>query len=489
MSSLPPYPAYKNTPFPWLKQVPEHWGEMKVKYIFRERVQKGYPNEPLLAATQSMGVVTKEAYGERTVTAQKDLHLLKLVEKGDFVISLRSFQGGIEIAHARGIISPAYTILRMVRDGHPLYLAYLLKSAPFIDGLKLFITGIREGQNIDYARLARTYLPWPEPAEQQLIVRYLRAVDAKVKRYIRSKRKLIAALQEQKQAIIQQAVTRGLNPNVKLKPSGVEWLGEVPEHWEVVQIRRIASYVTSGSRGWAAHYSDSGDIFLQSGNLGRSMELNMSYTQYVKPPSGSEGIRTRVQRDDVLVCITGALTGNVAIVERDFSVPAYVNQHVALLRLRPSLVYPRFLTFVLHSELGRVQFKTSENGGTKQGLGLDDVKAAAVPLPPLDEQISICKRTDQESTQFTSAISRAEAEIKIMTEYHTRLIADVVTGAVDVREAAKALPEEELIRRTEDQKIRRSDDRGIGGPEDALLEEEELGLAAEGAAEYGEEDA
>src|SRR5438874_4155794 len=108
ISELKPYADYKESGLPWLGQIPGHWGQRRMKFLFKERAQKGFPWEPLLAATQSKGVVRKEDYGVRTVTAMKDFQLLKLVETGDFVVSLRSFEGGIEVAHCRGIISPAY---------------------------------------------------------------------------------------------------------------------------------------------------------------------------------------------------------------------------------------------------------------------------------------------------------------------------------------------------------------------------------------------
>ncbi|CEO89556.1 hypothetical protein [Syntrophaceticus schinkii] len=111
MAKIKPYEEYKEVDLPWLERIPSHWGQRKVKYLFDERVEKGYPDETLLAATQNKGVVPKHMYENRTVVAQKDLHLLKLVKKGDFVISLRSFQGGIEYAYYQGIISPAYTIM------------------------------------------------------------------------------------------------------------------------------------------------------------------------------------------------------------------------------------------------------------------------------------------------------------------------------------------------------------------------------------------
>ena len=132
IAGLKPYSEYKDSGLPWLGKVPGHWGMRRTKVLLRERVEKGFPNEPLLAATQSKGVVRKEDYGTRTVTAQKDFHLLKLVEVGDFVISLRSFEGGIEVAHSRGIISPAYTVLEPRLKATSGYLRHFFKSPVFI---------------------------------------------------------------------------------------------------------------------------------------------------------------------------------------------------------------------------------------------------------------------------------------------------------------------------------------------------------------------
>ena len=172
------------------------------------------------------------------------------------------------------------------------------------------------------------------------------------------------------------------------------------------------------------------------------MSLDLSYIQYVQPPQGSEGERTKVLRDDVLVCITGALTGNVTHVDIDLSAHAFVNQHVALVRPNQKVIYPRYLAFVLHSEIGRIQFKMGEYGGTKQGLGLDDVKSTFVPLPPIMEQRVICSHLDSTIVGWAKAIDRTEHEIALLREYRTRLIADVVTGKIDVREAAANLPDE-----------------------------------------------
>lgn len=157
------YENMRQLPELWLTHIPSHWQDIKIKFLFNERVEKGYPDEPLLVASQNMGVVPKSVYGNRTVEAQKDLHLLKLVRIGDFVISLRSFQGGLEYAHYQGIISPAYTVLAPHEPITAGYFRYLAKSRLFIELLQMCVTGIREGQNIDYAKLRDHRIPVPPP--------------------------------------------------------------------------------------------------------------------------------------------------------------------------------------------------------------------------------------------------------------------------------------------------------------------------------------
>ena len=179
------YDSYKPLPELWLSAIPTHWNSRKIKYLFSERSEKGFPDEPLLVASQNMGVVPKHIYGNRTVEAMKDLHLLKLVKVGDFVISLRSFQGGIEYAYYQGIISPAYTIMIPKDMIAPHYFKYLAKSRLFIELLQLCVTGIREGKNIDYNKLKNHQIPVPPRDEQDQIVRFLDWKVAKINRLIK----------------------------------------------------------------------------------------------------------------------------------------------------------------------------------------------------------------------------------------------------------------------------------------------------------------
>ncbi len=171
---LDPNVTMKESGIEWLGKIPAHWEVRKIKNCLQERSEKGYPNEPILCATQSRGVIPQDMYDNRVVVVNKDFDKLKLVKSGDFVISLRSFQGGIEYAYYQGIISAAYTILTPKDKRNSEYFKHLFKSHDFIQLLQTCVTGIREGQNINYAMLAKHFIPIPPIEEQQKIVLYIK---------------------------------------------------------------------------------------------------------------------------------------------------------------------------------------------------------------------------------------------------------------------------------------------------------------------------
>ena len=187
--------------------IPFHWEERRVKDIFTEVSIKGCPNEPMLCATQAKGVILQSMYENRVVTALTGLENMKLVEKGNFVISLRSFQGGIELAYYRGIISAAYTILKLDEQQEKDFYRYLFKSASFIKLMKKCVTGIREGQNINYSILKYEKIPVPSPYEQREIVTYLDDKCNKIDAIIKNIESKIELLKELKRSLINEVVT------------------------------------------------------------------------------------------------------------------------------------------------------------------------------------------------------------------------------------------------------------------------------------------
>ena len=440
IEGLKPYAEYKESGLPWLGRCPKSWSVRRTKILFQERVQKGFPNEPLLAATQTKGVVKKEDYETRTVTAQKDLHLLKLVEVGDYVISLRSFQGGIEVAHCRGIISPAYTVLKPRKQATSGYYSHFFKAKPFIDSLSLFVTGIREGQNIDYERLSRAEMPMPSPDEQAAIVRFLDYANRKIDGFIRAKRKLIGLLNEQKQAIIHRAVTRGLHPDVPLKPSGIPWLGDIPMHWETMRLKN-ACKIRGGFAFKTEWFRADGVPVVRMSNLRRGT-LNLTDAVRISENDCVAGFE--LEAGDILYGLSGSVgatgsLGNFAVVAAG-DLPAQLNQRVARFRPDGRILSVRFLVFLIHTSIFYDQVLADTTGTAQFNVSTNDVGKVTFSLPSVTEQSAICDWLDGSLAKPNDLIARTEREIALMQEYRTRLTADLVTGQLDVREAAAHLP-------------------------------------------------
>ncbi len=421
--TLKPYPAYENSGEPWLGPVPQGWELRRTKTLLRERSDKGHPDEPLLAATQTKGVVRKDEYENRTVLALKDLHLLKLVREGDFVISLRSFQGGIEYARHQGIISPAYTVLYPSDPETHGYLAWLFKSRPYIENLSLHVTGIRQGQTIDYERLGRSQLPMPPYEERDQIVRFLDHSDRRIRRYIAAKKKLVALLNEQKQAIIHRAVTRGLDPTVRLRPAGVEWLGEVPEHWVISRVKNEFKCLNS--------------IRVPLSATERGAMTARAYDYY-----GASSVIDRVDNflfDDELLLLAedGA---NLVLRNLPLVVIArgkfWVNNHAHILKPRRGNL--EFLAYLLES----YRYDPWISGAAQPKLTKDRLMSVAMAVPKRAEQDRIVDWIAAETEPLSTGISQARHEAELLREWRVRLVADLVTGKLDVREAAVELPDE-----------------------------------------------
>lgn len=415
-----------------MPSIPSGWSSDKVKYLFTERIQKGYPDEPLLAATQTKGVVRKEMYENRTVTAQKDLHLLKLVEEGDFVISLRSFQGGIEFAHCRGIISPAYTVLKPKVSIDPRYFAYALKCKPFVDALSLYVTGIREGQNIDYTKFSRSELPVPPLEEQQKIVSFIQEQDRRIRKFIKNKRRLIALLEERKQAILDDALigkvhnTNGAN--------FIPFIGSIPNNWTSNRLKYLGR-ITSGFAFDSNDFTTKGVRVLKIANVGAG-KINWTDECFLPEHFFDQYQRFAVHRDDLVFALTRPIISSglkVALLGKGHG-PVLLNQRNAIFRAKNNSL-TRFLSHVMRCSYFREAFVNKiDFTGQQPNISPLDIGNILVALPADPNQLDeICDQIQSQSKTLQVAISRAETEIKLINEYRSRLIADGVTGKIDLR--------------------------------------------------------
>ncbi|MEC4768201.1 restriction endonuclease subunit S [Halomonas sp. CUBES01] len=280
--------------------------------------------------------------------------------------------------------------------------------------------------------LANIYMAAPGPSEQAHIAAFLDHETARIDALVAEQHRLIELLKEKRQAVISHAVTKGLDPDVPMKDSGVEWLGEVPAHWDVVRIKNVSSFLTSGPRGWSDFINDEGeDIFLQSGDLGNHLNILFDKAKRITTPQGAEGVRTRLQNNDVVVCITGANTGRVAVIN-EVKERAYVNQHLGLIRPHASLCCSRFLGYSLASIGGQTYFNV-EQYGLKEGLSLTNLAEAPTTLPSLTEQSEIAQQIDTQLNHLDGLSTDAEVAIKLLQERRSALISAAVTGKIDVR--------------------------------------------------------
>lgn len=415
------YEQYKKTDQVWLPHIPAQWKVEKIKHLFSERVEKGYPHELLLVSSQNMGVVPKSVYGNRTVEAQKDLHLLKLVRKGDFVISLRAFQGGIEYAYYQGIISPAYTI--MVNKGNIAspYFKYLAKSSVFIDLLRLCVTGIREGQNIDYTRLKNFKIPIPPRTEQDQIVRFLDWKVSAINRLIGIKRKDTVLLEEISKAVINKVITKGLH-DVPLKNSCIKWIGNIPKHWDVVRCKFLFRERDERSASGSEEHLSMSQKFglIPDDQLNERRMLSESY----------QGGKL-CYRDDIVLNRLKAHLGVFALSQQ----LGVISPDYTVLMPNKNKILPSYAETILKSDLCRGELRMRVRGLVEGfwRLYTNDFYNIFLPIPPLDEQKVIMRYIHGFSNKIERYRKNIIVEIKKLEELKNRLIADTVTGKIDVR--------------------------------------------------------
>lgn len=415
------YSEYKDSGIQWLGEIPSHWSLRKMKYVFNERSEKNHPNEQPLCATQSKGVIPQSLYEGRVVVVNKGFDGLKFVREGDFVISLRSFQGGIEYAYYQGIISAAYTILQPKEPQMAVYFKYLFKCHDFIQLLQTCVTGIREGQNINYPLLSKKSLPLPTLTEQQAIVSYLDIKCSKLDMLVENKEKEILLLSEMKQRVIADAVTRGLNPSVKLKATNITWLPEIPEHWEEKRLSSKFVGDVDVNKGFVYKHAfkfNYGEL-VPKNETGDSEEYRDTYIKY-----------SLIKKGDIL--INGLNLNYDFVSQRVACAPNDGIITFAYLVCRPRKgVFYNYYTYLFKAMDGMKLFH-GMGSGIRLTLSFKELKKQMLPVPPLSEQQTIVSYITERTAKIDSLIEKLNKEIECIKEYKQRLISDVVTGQIKV---------------------------------------------------------
>lgn len=438
-----PYSEMKDSGVQWLGMIPTHWEVRRNARIFAQRNETGYPDLPILEVSIKTGVQTRNFENSDRKQVMNKREKYKRAAKNDIAYNMmRMWQGAVGVVPVDGLVSPAYVVARPFQETESRYFNYLFRTSVYMNEVNKYSHGIVTDRNrLYWDEFKQMPSAFPSTGEQRKIADFLDYHKFIVLRFIRAKHRLTELLNEQKQAIIHRAVTRGLDPNVRLKPSGIEWLGDMPENWKVIALRYLGGKFGSGitPRGGASVYKPSGIPLLRSQNVHFS-ELRLGDVAFISPEMHKTMSGTHVKPGDVLINITGASIGRVCAVPDNLT-DANVNQHVCIIRPKKRLIDSNFLASFLSTPFIQNEIYMSQNGASREGLSLRSLKALPVFVPPHSEQNQVIDKIKFETSHICQAILAATNEINLLGEYRTRLISDVVTGKLDVR--GVTLPEAE----------------------------------------------
>jgi type I restriction enzyme S subunit len=445
IEKLKPYPAYKDSGVEWLGEMPAHWEISKLRNILTEVVKRNRPDLPLLSVVREKGVILRDITNrnENHNYIPDDLTNYKVVLKGQFVINkMKAWQGSFGVSPHDGIVSPAYFIFDI--DGvEGTFFHKAIRSKAYIPFFTQASDGVRIGQwDLSQTRMREIPFFIPPLSEQTAIVRFLDYMDRRIRRYIRAKQRLIKLLEEYKQALIHQAVTGQMDvrtgePYPAYKESGVEWLGQVPAHWEVVPLKRLA-WFKSGA-GFPVHHQGDANAeipFFKVSDMnipGNEKYLRVCPNTVSMIVARSLGATVFPAGTIIFPKVGGALLTNK---RRIAASHCCIDNNMMGCVARNG---DRDFLFLMMSciDLGKIA-----KVGPVPAISEGEVREIRVALPSAPEQTAIVEHLDAQTAKIDAAMAAARREIELLREYRTRLIADVVTGKVDVREVAAQLPEE-----------------------------------------------
>lgn len=424
--------AMKDSGVDWIGEIPEEWDIKRAKTIFRQRNTKGNSCEVLLAATQKNGMIPQSLVeGVVQVKEDSDLQIFKTVHKGDYVISLRSFQGGFEFSGYEGVCSPAYQVFYNFIPVAQKYYKLLLKSHGFISKMNSLTVGIREGKNIQYDDFACSLLPIPPDNEQHSIADYLDAKCAQIDAIIAKQQEVIEKLKAYKLSVITEKVTKGLNTDILMKDSGIKWAGSIPDHWENRKMISILSMRVVDGPHESPELFDEGIPYI-SANAIENGEIDFSKMRGYISSAYCDICEQRYkpQRNDILMIKLGATTGQAAIVNTDERFAIWVP--LAAIRCNNNVALSKFVFYALQSFYYIKQMELSWTYGTQQTLGVKTIERLRIIIPPIVEQEKIIAYLDPLCGVVDSAIKKKEQIIDKLDAYKKSLIYEVVTGKKEV---------------------------------------------------------
>jgi type I restriction enzyme S subunit len=424
MNNFPRYDSYKDSGVNWLDEIPAHWEVIRSKRLFQQRNERARKDDEQLTASQKFGVIFQEEFmeleGRRVTQVEFNRDILKHIEPNDFLISMRSFQGGIEFSRYRGCVSSAYVVLTPVKTIVPEYYQYLLKSDGYIRALSSTSNLVRDGQALRFENFSLVDLIVIPREEQTAIAQFLDRKLPQIDQAIAQKERLIELLQERRQILIHNAVTRGLNPNVKMKHSGVGWIGEIPEHWEMIPNKHIFKLVKNQVGKKANKYE------LLSLTLNGIIKRDMENPQG-KFPAEFDTYQ-EVKKGDFVFCLFDVEETPRTVGLSNFD--GMITGAYTVMQLEQGFD-SRFL-YYFYLNIDSDKKAKSLYKGLRNTIPKDVFFAFKSLVPPKSEQVEIADFIENINDKITTAISCKQKEIEKLKEYKAVLINSAVTGKIKV---------------------------------------------------------
>jgi type I restriction enzyme S subunit len=428
------YSEYANSNVKWLGSIPSHWSIFSGKRLFRNVRRQALASDEQLAASQKYGVVPQsmmmELNDSKVMLALKGTESFRHVDKNNFVISLRSFEGGIEHSDYEGCVSPAYTVLEPAKRIFAKYYKYLLKCGPYISALQSATDSLRDGKSITFEQFSAITLAYPEYDEQIQIANFLDHETAKIDTLIDKQQQLIKLLKEKRQAVISHAVTKGLDSVAPMKDSGVEWLGEVPEHWKVKQLRHLTFSLGGGTPSKDNPDYWDGDIPWIS-----PKDMKRNYLDNAQDKITEQAIINSsaklIPENSVLLVVRGMILAHSVPVAMTLR-PVTINQDMKAFIADKGLL-PEFLLFALQGAKSVLLDMMDQSAHGTKVLSTELLNRLSLGVPPVEEQESILSELKMRLEVIDATSKRAEEFVVLSNERRTALISAAVTGKIDVR--------------------------------------------------------
>jgi type I restriction enzyme S subunit len=431
--SFPRYPNYKDSGVEWLGEVPAHWALKPLWTFFRRVKRTGFDDEQLLSVYRDHGVVLKASRGDNFNKPSDDLSVYQLVIPGDLAINkMKAWQGSVAISEHRGIVSPAYFVYEALHNASSRYLHYLMRSLRYITGYMSVSKGIRVNQwDLEPQLHSRMPLTVPPIEEQTQIAAFLDRETAKIDELVAEQRRLMELLKEKRQAVISHAVTQGLNPDAPMKPSGIEWLGDVPAHWVITPLKWLTDPKRPIMYGIVLPGPDVGEgvPILKGGNV-KPSRMNLSAMARTTPEIEAPYARARLKEGDLVYSIRGTI-GDCEPVPAELE-RSNITQDVARIAIGSDFC-ARWARWALLASAIRDDLACGSLGATVRGINIFDLKRASIPTPPLSEQIEISEFITDETAKLDTLTAEAQHAIDLLQERRSALISAAVTGQIDVR--------------------------------------------------------